>query len=106
MAQDATQTKLDLKPHQIILRPLVTEKGFHKAERYNSYAFEVNRMAGKQDIRRAVEELFDVHVTKVWTAVFPGKRVRLGVHYGVRPVWKRATVKLRPGDRIDLFEEV
>ena len=51
MANDTTKTKLKLEPHQIILRPLVTEKGYHKAERLNSYTFEVNRMAGKDDIR-------------------------------------------------------
>ena len=51
-----------LAPHQIILRPLVTEKGMHRSTRYNAYAFEVNRMATKDDVRRAVEELFNVKV--------------------------------------------
>ena len=55
MARDATKTAVQLEPHQIILRPLVTEKGMHKANRYNAYAFEVSRLAGKDDIRRAVE---------------------------------------------------
>ena len=62
-----------LAPHQIIIRPLVTEKGMHKATRYNAYAFEVNRMAGKDDIRRAVEELFDVKVVCVNTQNRKGK---------------------------------
>lgn len=52
MARDATKTNLELEPHQIILRPLVTEKGMHKANRNNAYAFEVSRMAGKDDVRR------------------------------------------------------
>ena len=65
MARDATKTALELEPHQIILRPLVTEKGMHKASRYNAYAFEVSRMAGKDDVRRAVEHLFDVKVVRV-----------------------------------------
>ena len=55
---------LTLEPHQIILRPLVTEKGMHKASRNNAYAFEVSRMAGKDDVRRAVEQLFDVKVVR------------------------------------------
>ena len=61
MAEDVTKKKLVLEPHQIILRPLVTEKSFHQAEteRFNCYAFEVNRLAGKDDVRRAVEDLFD-----------------------------------------------
>ena len=61
----ATKTDLDLEPHQIILRPLVTEKGMHKASRFNAYAFEVSRMAGKDDVRQAVEHLFDVKVVGV-----------------------------------------
>ena len=65
MARDATKTALELQPHQIILRPLVTEKGMHKASRNNAYAFEVSRMAGKDDVRRAVEHLFDVKVVRV-----------------------------------------
>ena len=44
-----------LAPHQVILRPLVTEKGMHRANRNNAYAFEVVRVATKADIRRAVE---------------------------------------------------
>ena len=54
-----------MEPHQIIFRPLVTEKGMHKATRNNAYAFEVSRMAGKDEVRRAVEELFDVKVLHV-----------------------------------------
>ena len=65
MARDITKSGLDLQPHQIILRPLVTEKGMHKASRCNAYAFEVSRMAGKDDVRRAVEQLFDVKVVRV-----------------------------------------
>src|SRR5262245_13391702 len=53
-----------LAPHQIIVRPLVTEKGMHRSTRYNAYAFEVNKMATKHDIRQAVEELFNVKVVK------------------------------------------
>ena len=50
---------ITLEPHQIILRPLVTEKGMHRSTRYNQYAFEVNPLATKIDIRNAVEELFE-----------------------------------------------
>ena len=58
----AESTAALLVPHQIILRPLVTEKGMHRSTRHNAYAFEVNRMANKDDVRRAVEELFNVKV--------------------------------------------
>jgi large subunit ribosomal protein L23 len=103
MAQDALPAKLQLKPHQIILRPLVTEKGFHKAERYNSYAFEVNRMAGKQDIRRAVEELFDVKVVRVNTQNRKGKPRRTKFRWGRTKAWKKAIVTLDPEHRINFF---
>ena len=62
MHETAAESKLHLVPHQIILRPLVTEKGVHRSTRHNAYAFEVNKLANKHDVRRAVEELFNVKV--------------------------------------------
>ena len=103
MARDVTKTKLDLDPHQIVLRPLVTEKGMHKANRYNSYAFEVNRLAGKADIRRAVEELFDVKVVRVNTQNRKGKPRRTRYRWGSTKAWKKAFVTLDPEDRINFF---
>ncbi len=103
MAEDATKTKLQLEPHQIILRPMVTEKGYHKAERYNTYTFEVNRMAGKDDIRRAVESLFDVKVVSVNTQNRKGKPRRTRYRYGYTKAWKKAIIKLDPEHRIDFF---
>jgi large subunit ribosomal protein L23 len=93
-------------PRTIIRKPLLTEKGARQKAGENKYSFVVDRNANKMEIKAAVEELFGVRVEQVWTTIFPGKRVRLGVHEGLRPVWKRATVKLQPGDRIEIFEEV
>jgi large subunit ribosomal protein L23 len=103
MARDVTKTKLQLQPHQIILRPLVTEKGVHKANRYNAYAFEVNPKAGKEDIRDAVEELFDVRVVTVNTQNRKGKPRRTRFRYGRTKNWKKAIVTLDPEDKIDFF---
>jgi len=103
MAKDATKTKLQLEPHQIILRPLVTEKGYHKAERCNAYTFEVNRLAGKHDIRRAVEELFDVKVVRVNTQNRVGKPRRTRYRTGHTKGWKKAIVTLDAEYRIDFF---
>jgi large subunit ribosomal protein L23 len=103
MARDVTKTGLDLSPHQIVLRPLVTEKGMHKASRYNAYAFEVNRLAGKDDIRRAVEELFDVKVVRVNTQNRKGKPRRTRFRWGTTKAWKKAIVTLDPEHRIDFF---
>jgi large subunit ribosomal protein L23 len=64
MSQAATPKEVrrerKLLPHQVILRPLVTEKGMHRATRNNQYAFEVNPLAEKVDVREAVESLFNV----------------------------------------------
>jgi large subunit ribosomal protein L23 len=103
MARDVTKHKLELAPHQIILRPLVTEKGMHKANRYNAYAFEVNKLAGKDDIRRAVEELFDVKVIAIRTQNRKGKPRRSRFRQGVTSDWKKAIVTLNPEHRIDFF---
>ena len=103
MARDTTKTKLALAPHQIIIRPLVTEKGMHKANRCNAYAFEVNHMAGKDDVRRAVETLFDVKVVCVRTQNRKGKPRRSRYHQGVTKGWKKAIVTLNPEHRIDFF---
>jgi large subunit ribosomal protein L23 len=96
-------TRLELQPHQIILRPLVTEKGVHKATRVNQYAFEVNPLADKLDVRRAVEELFDVKVTKVRTQNRKGKPRRHRFRFGYTKDWKKALVTLDSEHRIDFF---
>ena len=103
MVLEPSKTGLVLLPHQIILRPLVTEKGMHKANRYNAYAFEVNPRAHKDDIRHAVEELFDVKVIAVHTQNRKGKPRRTRFHMGVTKNWKKAIVTLDPEDRINFF---
>jgi large subunit ribosomal protein L23 len=103
MARDITQLGLKLAPHQIILRPLVTEKGLHKADRNNQYAFEVNKAAGKDDIRRAVEELFDVKVIRVNTQTRRGKPRRTRFREGTTKHWKKAIVTLDKENRINFF---
>ena len=97
------QHNLNLAPHQIIIRPLVTEKGMHKANRNNAYAFEVNRMAAKDDIRRAIESLFDVKVVAVHTQNRKGKPRRNKMRMGVTKAWKKAIVTLHADDRINFF---
>ncbi|MGH7192831.1 MAG: 50S ribosomal protein L23 [Candidatus Saccharimonadales bacterium] len=92
-----------LEPHQVILRPLVTEKGMHRSTRYNAYAFEVHRQATKLDIRRAVESLFDVKVIHVRTLTRKGKPRRNRFRSGQTKDWKKAIVKLNAEHRIDFF---
>ncbi len=94
---------VQLEPHQVILRPLITEKGMHRSERNNAYAFEVNRLATKTDIRNAIEELFDVKVEKVCTQNRKGKPRRTRFRYGMTKAWKKAIVTLHDEDAINFF---
>lgn len=94
---------IQLEAHQILLRPLVTEKGVHRATRNNQYAFEIHREATKFDVKRAVEELFEVKVKKVRTQNRKGKLRRYKFRYGRTSDWKKAIVELQEDHRIDFF---
>ncbi len=89
---------------KIIRRPLITEKSTRQKEEGRQYAFEVHRDANKIEIQSAVERLFKVKVLQVRTSNVLGKVKRLGRRYGKRPDWKKATITLKEGDRIDFFE--
>ncbi len=86
----------------IIKRPVVTEKTTLGAD-LQQYVFEVSLEANKHQIRSAIESLFDVHVTKVRTAVMQGKRKRFGRNMGKRSNWKKAVVTLRDGESIEFY---
>jgi len=101
--KEAPRKGPDLAPHQILLRPLVTEKGMHRSTRNNQYSFEVNLLANKLDVRQAVEELFDVKVLKVRTQNRIGKPRRFKFRSGYTKSWKKAIVTLDPEHRIDFF---
>jgi len=96
-------TTITLEPHQIIVRPLVTEKGMHRSTRNNAYAFEVHKLATKSDVRRAVEELFNVQVLRVHTQNRKGKHRRTKFREGLTSDWKKAIVTLDKEHRIDFF---
>ena len=97
------QHGVELQPYQVILRPLVTEKGTHISEKYNSYTFRVHPLASKEDIRNAVQELWDVRVVKVRTQTRKGKPRRHRMAYGYTKDWKKAIVTLHEDDRISFF---
>jgi large subunit ribosomal protein L23 len=92
-----------LESHQVILRPLVTEKGTHQFTRHNAYPFQVNPWATKDQIKAAVEELFNVRVEKVRTQNRLGKKRRYRFRVGRLPNWKKAIVTLHGDDRIEFF---
>ncbi|MEM7812037.1 MAG: 50S ribosomal protein L23 [Planctomycetota bacterium] len=96
-------TTPDLQPYQVVLRPLVTEKGTHLSERHNCYTFEVHPGASKTDIKQAVETLWGVRVDKVRTQNRVGKSRRFKASKGVTKSWKKAIVALHEEDRISFF---
>ncbi|MER3414728.1 MAG: 50S ribosomal protein L23 [Gemmataceae bacterium] len=93
----------DLEPHQIVLRPLITEKSTYQSRRLNMYRFEVNLWATKEQIRHAVEQLFNVRVTKVRTQTRVGKTRRFRGRLGRLSHWKIAIVTLHPEDHLELI---
>jgi large subunit ribosomal protein L23 len=90
-------------PYGILRRPLVTEKGMMAAEEQNKYPFEVAPKATKGEIKRAVEHVFSVRVTKVATQNRKGKPRRAGYRWSRTSGWKRAIVTLAPGDTIEFI---
>jgi large subunit ribosomal protein L23 len=90
--------------HRTIVRPIVTEQSSAAYQDRGEYTFRVASDATKTTIRSAIEQLFGVKVTGVWTSNQRGKARRVGQQLGRRPHWKKAVVKLRDGDTIDIFE--
>ncbi len=94
---------MNLVAHDIIIRPLITEKSSRLME-LNKYTFEVHVSANKIQIRKAIEEVFKVKVTDVHVMNIRPKPKRMGAFIGKTRAWKKAIVSLAPGERIDFFE--
>lgn len=94
---------ITLEPHQVVLRPLVTEKGTHLSERHNAYTFMVHLQATKPVIKAAVEELWGVRVVGVRTQNRAGKPRRHKMRQGYTRSWKKAIVELHSDDQIAFF---
>ncbi|HSH44315.1 MAG TPA: 50S ribosomal protein L23 [Longimicrobiales bacterium] len=90
----------------VVIRPVVTERSTVLADEQDAFTFIVARDANKIEIRRAVEELFDVQVRSVRTMNYRGKVRRVGRNTGRRPGYKKAIVKLAEGERIDVYEGI
>lgn len=89
--------------HDVILAPVVSEKSYDLIESNNAYTFEVDPRSNKEEIRDAIQTVFDVTVLRVNTMNRKGKRKRYGYKFGKRKDVKRAVVTLAAGDSIDLF---
>ena len=90
--------------HEIIIKPLITEKTSIQKELNNQLTFEVDRRANRIEIKQAIESIFSVRVAAVKTMQVTGKTKQRGRITGKRRDWKKAIVKLMPGERIDFFE--
>ncbi len=91
--------------HRAVRQPLITEKSTLQKEATGVYCFRADVNANKIEIARAVEQLFGVKVAEVRTAVIRGKMRRMGRFIGKRPNWKKAWVRLAPGEKdIEYFE--
>lgn len=93
-------------PHDIIIRPIVTEASMNvMAEK--KYTFVVDKKSNKTEIKNAVESIFGVKVASVNTMNMTGKKKRMGIHVGKRPDWKKAIVTLTEDSKtIEFFEGI
>lgn len=89
--------------YQLIKKPVVTEKSTVLQDIRNQYTFRVHPDANKTEIRKAIEALFKVHVEKVNVMLTPGKMRRILGRPGRTTPWKKALVKLRSGERIEII---
>jgi len=95
-----------MTPYEVIKKPMITEKSTIQKETCNQVCFEVDRRANRVEIRHAVEKLFNVRVADVRTMQVKGKVKQRGRIVGKRRDWKKANVKLMPGEKIEFFEGV
>ncbi|HEX5481284.1 MAG TPA: 50S ribosomal protein L23 [Terriglobia bacterium] len=92
-------------PYQILRKAIITEKGLLVKEQSRTLVFRVDSSANKSEIKTAVQEAFKVKVESVRTAIFQGKMRRRGRTSGYRQDWKKAYIKLRPGEKIPEYGE-
>lgn len=90
--------------HDILVRPMITEKSAHLTAGQNTYVFEVALRANKIQIKNAIEQVFGVKVEDVRTVTVRGKTKRFGRFHGKRPNWKKAYVRLAEADALNFLE--
>ena len=91
-----------MEPYRVVKRPLHNEKSVRDTDTHNAFHFEVDAEASKEDIKAAIEKIFEVKVTGVRTMGRPGKKRRSRNRTVHTRGWKKAIVSLAQGDHIDL----
>ena len=92
--------------YQVVIKPLVTEKGTMMLSEGYWVTFRVHPDANKIEVREAIQKIFSVSVLQVNTQIVRGKRRRFGKTMGQSKPWKKAMVRLKEGDKIEIFEGV
>ncbi len=92
-----------MDPYQVVIKPLITEKGTLQNEALNQYSFQVHMRSNKAQIKEAVQQIYEVRVLKVRTMKRRGKMRRVRRTAGRTAGMKKAVVTLHPDDHIDLF---
>ena len=92
--------------YRVIREPHIAEKANLVKEKYNQITLKVDRRANKIEIKNAVEKIFKKRVLAVNTMNLEGKKRRIGRNMGKKIDWKKAIVKLAPGENIEFFEGV
>lgn len=94
----------------ILIRPLITEKSEVLTNEFNQYSFVVDRRSNKIEIKNAIEDMYNVTVDSVNTAIMPSKEkvrnTRSGFSKGRKPAYKKAVVRLAFGEEIDFFGDL
>ncbi len=104
------QRQFKMKPSDVLIKPVVTEKVNKATDKFNRFYFIVDKKANKLEIKKAVEEFYGVSVAAVNTAVMPGKAknrfTKAGFVSGKKPSYKKAVVTLAKGESIDLYANI
>ena len=99
-----------MKPSEVLIKPILTEKANAQQESLRRYAFKVARKANKLEIKKAVETMYGVTIIDVNTVVVPGKNktryTKKGFVQGQKPSYKKAMVTVAEGETIDLYSNI
>ncbi len=99
-----------MKPSEVLIKPILTEKANAQQEKLRRYAFKVDRKANKLEIKKAIEAFYGVSVVDVNTAVVPGKNktryTKAGFIQGMKSAYKKALVTVAEGESIDLYANI